>query len=374
MGRKPSRWSNLPKGMRARPRGNLVHYYLDTGARPRKEIPLGSDYVLAVQKWAELTSKQAPASAVKTFVDAVDGYRADVLPSKAPRTQADNEKEFVWLLRFFGDPPAPLESIEPVHIRQYMRWRVKEATKAAEAMNARRKKDGKPVQPVPADYGHVRANRDKALFSHVWNYARAEGMTKLANPCAGIEGFHEEGRDTAPDDELVQRVLAEGDKPLQFAMRLADITGQRPSDVLRMNEGNISGPVPGGIMNVRQGKTGAKLRIMIEGALADLVTEIREFKRTVEQESRVRVMALLVNEAGQPLTKYMLRSRFDDARARAGVKKDLFQFRDLRAKAATEIDEASGTKAAQALLGHTTEGMTADYIRHKVGKKVSPIR
>jgi integrase len=27
---------------------------------------------------------------------------------------------------------------------------------------------------------------------------------------------------------------------------------------------------------------------------------------------------------------------------------------------------------AQALLGHTTEAMTAKYIRHKVGKKVKP--
>jgi integrase len=255
-----------------------------------------------------------------------------------------------------------------------MRWRVQQSKAAAQAKNDQRKKDGVPLQPIPADYGHVRANREKALFSHVWNYARAEGMTKLANPCAGIEGFHEEGRDTAPDEELVQRVLAEGDKPLQFAMRLADITGQRPSDVLRMNEGNIAGAVPGGILRVRQGKTGAKLRIVIEGALAVLLAEIREFKKAVEQESRVRVMALLVNEEGQPLTKYMLRSRFDDARARAGVKKDLFQFRDLRAKAATEVDEASGTRAAQALLGHSTEGMTADYIRHKIGKKVSPIR
>lgn len=381
MGRKPTRWTNLPKGMRARPRGNLVHYYLDTGAKPRKEIPLGSDYVVAVARWAELTSKPAPVTAGPvTFLDALNGrdkvagYRKDVLPLKASRTQQDNEKELEWLVKFFGDPPAPLDEIEPVHITQYMRWRVQQAKAAAEAKNAQRKKDGKPLQPIPADYGHVRANRDKALFSHIWNYARAEGLTKLANPCAGIEGFQEEGRDIAPDQELVQRVLAEADKPLQFAMRLADITGQRPGDVLRMNEGSLSGSVPGGILHVRQGKTGAKLRLVVEGALADLVTEIREFKRTVEQQSRVRVIALLVNEAGQPLTKYMLRSRFDDARARAGVKKDLFQFRDLRAKAATEIDEASGTRAAQALLGHTTEGMTADYIRHKVGKKVSPIR
>lgn len=389
MGRKPTRWTNLPKGMRARPRGNLVHYYLDTGAKPRKEIPLGSDYVLAVTRWAELTSRPAPVTTEgpPTLPDAidgrgdVDGYRKDVLPTKAPRTQQDNEKELVWLLKFFGgDSPAPLDEIEPAHVQRYLRWRVKQARAAEEAKNEQRRKDGKPEQPIPHDFGHVRANREKALLSHIFNYARAEGLTKAPNPCAGVQGFEEEGRDTAPDTELVGRVLAEADKPLEFAMRLADIIGQRPSDVLRVSETDIAGTVPGGILQVRQGKTKMKLRIVVEGALADLVLEIRAYKRQIAQDRRdagrpvVHTMALLVSEAGGPLTKNMLRDRFDDARARAGVKKDLFQFRDFRAKVATETDEAQGTRAAQALLGHTTEAMTAAYIRHKVGKKVRPIR
>ena len=91
MGRKPSRWTNLPKGMRARPRGNLVHYYLDTGARPRKEIPLGSDYIQAVQKWAELTSSSKPPEGELTFPYAASRYKTDALPLKEPRTRKDNE-------------------------------------------------------------------------------------------------------------------------------------------------------------------------------------------------------------------------------------------------------------------------------------------
>ncbi len=62
---------------------------------------------------------------------------------------------------------------------------------------------------------------------------------------------------------------------------------------------------------------------------------------------------------------------FDAAREAADIPKAEFQFRDLRA---TAVDETGGTKHAQALLGHTTETMTAHYIRHKVGKKVSPVR
>lgn len=370
MGRKPTRWSNLPRGMRARPRGNLVHYYLDTGGKPRKEAALGSDYVLAVQKWSELTSQKPPTAAKGTFADVLGHYWEDVIPTKAPRTQADNEAEKVWLLKFFNDPPAPLDAIEPTHIRKYLDWRVKEARKAAEERNAQRHREGKPVSPIPTKHGQVRANREKALFSHIWNYARNQGFTKAPNPCQGIRGFREDGRDAYVDDELMAKVMERAVRPLQFALRLAHLTGQRPGDVLRMSEADISG----GVLRVQQGKTKAKLRIVIDGELEALFSEIATYKTAQTPNSKVRVLALLVNEKGERLTAAMLRNRFDDARDAAGIDKALFQFRDLRAKAATETDEASGTRSAQALLGHTTESMTADYIRHKVGKKVRLLR
>jgi len=132
--------------------------------------------------------------------------------------------------------------------------------------------------------------------------------------------------------------------------------------------------VPGGILRVRQGKTQEKLRIVIEGLLAELILEIRAYKREIERETKLYAMSLLVNEEGKALTKAMLRDRFDDARAAANVPKADFQFRDLRAKAATDIDEQRGTRDAQSLLGHSTESMTANYIRHKVGKKIRPLR
>ncbi len=39
------------------------------------------------------------------------------------------------------------------------------------------------------------------------------------------------------------------------------------------------------------------------------------------------------------------------------------------AEAATDTDKAGGTREAQALLGHTTEAMTADYSATKWGGK-----
>lgn len=370
MGRKPSRWSNLPPGMRARPRGNKIHYYLDTGERPRRELPLGSDYNQAVLRWAELVSQPAPASSVSTFGVVAHAYRRDVFPTKAARTQLDNEKEMAVLLEYFNTPPAPLDDIEPTDIRAFMKWRVKGAQDRAKEMNAKRRASGRPEVPVDPTLGQTRANREKALFSHIWNYARGEGYTKQPNPCAGIKGFRETGRDVAPDAALFDRVLACGDAPLQLAMRLADLIGQRPADVLKVSEAHISGPVPGGILHVQQGKTGEKLRIEIGGELAALIQEARAYKASVKKEKKVAPMSLLVNGEGDAFTASMLRSRFDEAREKAGVPKKEFQFRDLRAKTATDTDAAGGTRAAQAVLGHTTEVMTAHYIRRKAGRKV----
>lgn len=367
MGRKPTRWTNLPVGMRARPRGNLIHYYLDTGEKPRKEIPLGSDYVLAVKKWGELTSAKKPADGVITVAYTMGRYFVDVVPSKAPLTQKDNEQERVWLVRFFSGPPeAPLDAVEPQHIKQFMRWRVSEAKKAAEARNMERAAKNLEPLSVPPNLGHVRANRAKALFSHMWNYARGEGLTKLENPCTGVHGFKESGRDTAPESDMVAQVMKHADLPLQFALRLADIVGQRPTDIRRMSEADVRD----GVLHVKQGKTAVKLRIVIDGNLKVLLEEIRAYKRGLG----VRSLSLLVNEDGQPLTQDAMRYRFDKARDLAGIDKRLFQFRDFRAKVATATDDESGTKSAQAILGHATEAMTASYIRHKAGKKVRPIR
>ena len=50
----------------------------------------------------------------------------------------------------------------------------------------------------------VRANREKALFSHIYNKVREWGYTALQNPCQGVKGFRETGR---------SRCLGPGDHP-----------------------------------------------------------------------------------------------------------------------------------------------------------------
>ncbi len=117
-------------------------------------------------------------------------------------------------------------------------------------------------------------------------------------------------------------------------MDIAYLTGQRPADVLKLDQRDIQK----GALVIGQNKTGAQIRIEITGELATTIERIRRRKQSL----RVVAMRLLVDGNGQPLNAYTLRSRVDRARKAAGVEKENFQFRDLRAKAGTDKEVGSG--------------------------------
>jgi integrase len=340
MGRKATKPGAIPRFRARRKPSGTVCYYYDHGGKPRKETPLGSDYGLAIKRWAELEHASAlPPPAVLTFKHVADRYMAEVAANKAARTFADNRKEVKNLLAFFDDPPAPLEAIAPVNVRQYLDWRRK---------------------------APVRANREKALLSHIWNFARDKGYTALPNPCAGIKGFRETGRDVYIEEADYRAIWNKADVVLRDAMDLAYLTGQRPADVLRM----AATDVRDGALQVKQGKTGAKLRIEVGGELAAVVERILARKRAMKGVVSTR---LVVNEHGRPIGVNALSRRF--AKARDDAKVSGVQFRDLRAKAATDKAESAGDiRQAQKQLGHPTVAMTEHYPRQRRGDKVTPTR
>lgn len=348
--------------MRARrQRSGRTYYYYDLGGKPRREKPLGADFIEAVRQWAELEKVEKsgkPASGgMITFRYVAERYMRDVLPMKAPSTQKVEMFALAKLLQFFDDPPGPLDAIKPQNIRQYLDWRVQDAR--ARVISLGHTPNGKE--------GQVRANREKQLFSHIWNKAREWGYTDLTNPCAGIEGYKEDGRqDVYIHDDMYQAVYERAGQPLRDAMDLAYLTGQRPSDVLRMTERSIID----GCLVVRQGKTGTKLRISIVGELKNVLDRIAARKILHNPRS----IALVVDDAGAQLTLGRLQDHFALARAAAGINAADFQFRDLRAKAASDKADVAGLEGAQGQLGHASVTMTEHYVRNRKGKKVAPTR
>ncbi len=359
MGRRPWKNLSLPPGMRARvQRSGAVYYYFDVGGTPRREIPLGADFVEAVRKWSELEAQSQNRHAqLVTFRYAAERYVREVLPLKSRRTQRDNLLELENLFKFFDDPPALLADIKPVHVKQYLSWR----SELARQWYVERKRVV-PVQP-----GHVRANREVALFSHIFNFAREHGITDAVNPCVGVRRNREVGRTVYVEDDVFRRVWQVADEPTRDAMDLAYLTGQRPADTLKFMESDIRGDE----LWVVQGKRGKKLRITLSGELAAVIERIRARKAACNAKCE----ALVVNEGGERLMRDALRFRFDRARLAARVQKDLFQFRDLRAKAGTDKTELSGDiRAAQLQLGHKSLKMTEHYVRERKGDKVGPTR
>lgn len=323
MGRTPYKNQNLPARMRKRVRGGKAWYYYDAGGKPRKEIPLGNDYVLAVRKWSELHI--ASPSSVPTWSDAATKYEAEVIPAKATRTQQANRAELAKLREWFGDAPN-FEAIKPVTVAQYL-----------DHHRARK----------------VAANREIALFSHVWNKARAWGYTEQPNPCIGIARHKERRRETYIEDDDFYAVLDVAPAPLADTMRLMYLTGQRLSDVLKMRETDIRD----GVLTVKQGKTGATVRVQVTGSLAVLIDRIRADKAT----SNVYSTALVTGAGHKTLGRNWLSKLWSDARAKAGVSRDL-QLRDLRAKAGTDVLDVND---AQRLLGHRSRSTTEIYRRSR---------
>ncbi|RAS22853.1 site-specific recombinase XerD [Paraburkholderia bryophila] len=345
--------------MRARKqRSGVVYYYFDVGGVPRREVPLGADFIEAVRKWSELEAQGRDRhSELVTFRYAAERYVREVLPTKARRTQRDNMLELANLYRFFDDPPAQLHEIRPVHVKQYLAWRGDQARQWYVAQN----------RVVPIRPGHVRGNREIALFSHIFNFAREHGITDAVNPCVGVRRHKEEGRTVYVEDDIFQRVWSVADQPTRDAMDLAYLTGQRPADTLKFAESDIRA----GELWVEQGKRGKKLRITVSGDLAVVIQRIRERKLACQSKCDFFV----VNETGERLMRDALRFRFDRARLAANVEKDLFQFRDLRAKAGTDKAESSGDiRAAQRQLGHKSLQMTEHYVRERKGDRVDPTK
>lgn len=328
-----------------------AYYYNGRDAEGRRvEIPLGQDLREAKRAWAELEGRAAPTeTGLLRFI--FDRYEREIIPSKAPRTQKDNYAYLAMLRKVFDQ--VHIDAVTPQHMAKYRDARGKTAP--------------------------VRANREISLFSHVFNLAREWGYTKHENPVRGVRKNKEKPRDFYADDAVWRAVYAEACDELRDAMDLNYLTGQRPADVLKMRLTDIKD----GALEVTQGKTGKKLRILLD--VAGQRTELgRVVDRIRQRPRKVASLVLVATEAGTALNQWTLRTRFDDARAAAAAaaaaanaddealaaRIRAFQFRDIRPKAASEVGDL---QHASKLLGHTEEEITKKVYR-RVGEVVKPTR
>lgn len=341
MGRPRYRHHHLPPRMQERrlKDGTVCYYYRH---RDGRKEPLGKELNAARVRWGEIEN----GGGALIFERLGELYQASsAFLNLAPKTQHEYSLQLKTLERAMGK--APVKLITPTRMRQYR--------------NAR------------AHVPHL-ANRELALVSALWSWAQEQGLPVGPNPCKGVKRYGKKDgvkpRTMYVTHIMYQAVLDAGDALLRDCLRMLYLSGQNPKDVLRWERTDIA--ENGSILRFRRGKTDTPIEIELTGEFGALIQELLARPRKISGRT------LLQTDEGQPVTRAMLRNRFDDARIKAKTAatekgeawKD-WQLRDLRPKGATDVDDL---RHAQQLLGHADEATTAKIYRRVKGNRVKPVR
>lgn len=305
-------------------------YYTITAANER--INLGHDFLCAKKKLIEIDSGAAVAG---TVGEMIDRYMREISTKKAPRTHKDEIASAKLLNDVFGKMNP--SDLRPVHVAKYLDMR---------------------GQSAP-----VRANREKALLSHMFSMAMRWGIVD-SNPCRGVARNTETPRDRfVTDEELIAFCLfaesvSETGMMLARTARLAYLTGQRRGDLLKLRLDMLTDE---GIF-IRQSKTSARVLIEWTPALSDCVSSLRSLPRPISG------MFLICNQSGQPYSSYgfdTLWGRLMNAWCDNGNER--FHFHDLRAKAITKMVEDG--RQARDLSGHKSDAMVSKIYDRRAVKR-----
>jgi integrase len=329
MGRRRKSGFDLPPRLYKR---RASYWYTPRGGKP---INLGKDLNAAKRLWAEM---EDPAYERGSLSALLDWYLGEIAPRKAPRTYRDNQIEAERLKKALGH--IPFRELRPHHVATYRDERAKAAP--------------------------IRANREKALLSHVYTKAMERGWVDQ-NPCIGVKRNTEAKRARYIDDAEYHKVFELASEPLRNLMTLIYRTAQRLEDILKAGPANIDRIYDSGqyvrVLKFRQGKTGKEVKVQVVGDIAKLV-DAHLSKKVVPQ-------TFVHGRAGKPYTPQGIGAMFRRLVEKAGLKD--FGPYDLKGKAATDMyRQGDSLERIQELLGHTSVTTTERYIKARFSESVRP--
>jgi integrase len=336
VGRRRKSNHNLP------PRVVLNHgayYYIHKSGKWEKLGRIGEEVDMR-RKWALL---EDPAGESNSTSALIDEYLVKVAPKKAVRTCEDNKKEAEYLRAYFGKMMP--ENILPMHIGAYLDIR-------AEA--------GAPV----------RANREKALLSHIFTWAMRQvkwGARITFNPCRGVRRNPEKKRERMIEDAEYNAVYDLAAKSVQILMDLIYRTCQRPEDLIIAGPANIKTVDHDGkqtrVLRIKQLKTGKTVEIIV-------MPEIESILKRAASD-KINGLTFVHDRKGQPYTYDGLSAMFRRYVKKAGLTD--FGMYDLKGKGATDMYRAGTTlEKIQMLLGHESITTTEIYIKARMTDPVMP--
>ncbi len=335
---------------RRRKSGKVTTYYFyDRRPEGLPDVPLGTDYQAALKQWDEIHNRQPRIAG--TLMEAFEAWEADqvdgLLSYSNKDTQRSYRRHLARLKPVFGE--STWSDVELTDLRAYLKRRT----------------------------AKTQGNREMAVFSVVWNWARLEGYTRLPWPASGMERSAwknpERARRVEVTDAAFAAVYEHADQVLRDCMDLATATGMRLTDCREVL-------LPkGDMLRLEASKTGKAADFDL--ALSTVLPGLIERRRALKADH----LMLLSTSGGKPVSERMLTDRWDAARAAAcdalrarGDDESLalaaaigtMYLRDMRKRAA---DLAASEDAAAELLQHGDKRLTARHYRTRA-TVLKPVR
>lgn len=196
-------------------------------------------------------------------------------------------------------------------------------------------------------------NRTISVLRQVFDYALEEGIVE-SNPCVGIKSVPPNKRQRLMTFDEFFAIREKAGPILQIVMDLCYLTGQRISDVLKMQRSDLNET---GIF-VAQQKGRGRIRMLIAWN-HDLRAAT---EAALALHGKVPSLYLLPGyRPGRPPSYNTIWAQYKKAREAAGVPDVVIH--DMRAQSGTEAEEQGIDP--QKLLGHTNPEMTKRYLRAK---------
>lgn len=309
----------------------VVYYFFDATAEGNSEIPLGTDYTKAIARWQEITERgTSEPSTVGTLEEAFSKWEAEALPGySSAETKRGYAKSLRMMRPAFAE--ATWDQVDMPAIKAYLKKRT----------------------------AKTQGNREMALLSVIWNWARGEGLVSLPWPAAGMERSKwknkEKPRKMKVGDAVYAAIYAEAAQHIKDCMDLGSVTGMRLTDCITVLMPR------GAVLELEASKTGkeAEWELNLSTVLPGLVE-----RRKALGAPHLMLLSL---PSGRPVTPAALRYGWDTARAIAAQKAaeagddELAQairalyLRDMRKRAA---QKAGSLEAAAELLQHSDKRLT----------------
>lgn len=210
------------------------------------------------------------------------------------------------------------------------------------------------------------ASRHKAMQHCILTFLSAafDRMVRYewiaVNPARGAWEYRSKPRGRYLEDAEFQAIREAVPPHVRAAMDIAYLTGARVSDVAKLHHSDVGQE---GLF-IRQKKTGARQLFVWNDALRDAIARAQAIPRPV------RCLYLFPGVRNGPLRPATLSVAFSKAARALGIPDA--RFHDIRGKAGT--DAAAGGLNHQALLGHTTQAQSDDYVKRRATPRVQPLR